>query len=324
MFFTINSRNFKRILLTLTLIVSINLIGSSSYAQKDTDITAIQKTRTAIKTSTEELNHQYEQLLSKINILKSRKNLNLLEEAELMRLLAAAMNISNQLDEKYQQIEDIDAKLKKAGIESSEPKENLIKLRFVRDGIIEGPVELKERAMILKEKEERLNSEIKNLEEMERKQKLREEAQAFIKEQSLFDEDSAISVVKKSMKGVAEDSTSLSKNSTPKADKATGTESSYNDTISAGGDSSGGQSSQPSSVKVRIEVTYEKSGILNQQATDKGKSYIIDIDPGNMSPEELNKQIEELKKIYKELVDTRIEMEKKIIEIEKAFRDKKK
>jgi len=154
--------------------------------------------------------------------------------------------------------------------------------------------------------------------------KLREEAQAFIKEQSLFDEDSAISVVKKNIKGVAEDSASFAGNTPSKVDIKNGTESNYNNPSSLSGNSSGGQSSQPSSVKVRIEVTYEKSGILNQQATDKGKSYIIDIDPGNMSPEELNKQIEELKKIYKELVNTRIEMEKKIIEIEKAFRDKKK
>jgi len=323
LFIIVTNTNLKNLITELLIFVIAFLMAPKVYAQVNIDIQLLKQKRASIEASTLKLNTQYEQVLSRIKELKSRKDLSLLEEAELMRLLATAMNISNQLDEKYKQIEEIESKLRKAGVENPGSKENLIRLRFAGEGIIEGPAELKERAMILKEKEDRLNSQIKRLEEIERRLKLREEAQAFIKEQSLFDEDSSVSVVKKNIKGVAEDSASFAGNTTPKGDAKNGSESSNNGILSAGGDSSGSQSTQPSNIRVRIEVTYEKSGVLNQTALNKGRSYILEIDPNNTNPEELNKQIEELKRIYNELKRTRSETEKRLIEIEKAFKDRR-
>jgi len=175
---------------------------------------------------------------------------------------------------------------------------------------------LREKVLILKDKEEKLKMEIQRLEIAEKKARLREESNAFIKEHSLFDEDSVMAVVKKNVKGVAEGSTVLPGS---KGDQKIG-ETSYDkpETLTL---PSGDTSQQD--IKIRIEVTYEKGGLLNQINLGKDRSFFIDIDPG-ANPDELREKIELLKKIYEDLSRKRAEIEKRAFELEKIFREKKK
>lgn len=304
----------------IIIFISIFLLFSYAYGQ-GSDIEKLKKSKMEIESITLNLSKQYKDITSQINQIKSRKSLNLLEEAELLNLMAQAQTISNQLEKNYKELDRIESELSKLGVDVGAKKSDVLRLKIVENYDSFGPVELKEKALLLKEKEERLKKEIQRLIETEKKMRLRDEANAFIKEQSLFDEDSVLAVVKKNVRSVAESSSSL-----PQDEKKGDTKNS----IEVGYDSSSttsptfSEGGSPQDIKIKIEVTYEKSGLMNQTNVRKDNSYIIDIDLNATSPEELANKIEMLKKVYEELAMKRVELEKRAKEVEIMFKEKKK
>ncbi|MGC8928636.1 MAG: hypothetical protein ACP5QK_12035 [Myxococcota bacterium] len=298
------------------------LLLNYSYAQKN-QIDSLNRSKKGIESEVLSLNKKYLDITSRINQLKYRKDLNLLEEAELLNLMAQAQSISNQIEERYKELDEIESELSRLGYDVGSKQSGVLKLTIPEKDALYGPSELKEKVQLLKEKEERLKKELERLIEIEKRLRLKEEANAFIKEQSLFDEDSVLSAVKKNVKGVANSTATL-----PDGDKKEGrggitTEAGYdsNSTLSNPSTQGGGSSQN---VRIKVEVSYEKSGFINQMNVGKGQSYIVDIDLNNTNPEELAKNIEMLKKIYEELVVKRVEVERRALEVERIFKEKKK
>lgn len=284
------------------------------------EIEGLQKARKEVENSIVTMNRQYKEVVEKINLLKSKQNLSILEEAELLRLMALAQSLSVQLEKRYLELEKIVDELKAKGVEIPREKLEVLTFRISEGSQFEGPAELQEKVLILKDKESKLLREIERLETFEKKMRLKEEYQAFMMEQSLFDEDSMMAVVKKNVKGVSESSAQIEGES--KGDKSV-SDTNYESGLGTSSTlpSSSGQSSQD--IKIRIEVTYEKSGIVNQPNLGKDRSLFIDIDLSSVSADELREKIELLKKIYEELTLKRKEIEKRAVEIERLFKEKK-
>ncbi|MCX7945183.1 MAG: hypothetical protein N2746_11815 [Deltaproteobacteria bacterium] len=313
-------RNLKLGNRLLLYILILLLIDPEFLGADEKEIDNLRKERESIESHLITLDRQYRDITDKISRLKSKKGLSILEEAELLSLMAQAQSISVQIEKKYDELEKINEILRQQGFDINRSNQDVLKLRILEANQLEGPAELREKVLILKDRENRLLREIQKLEAIEKRMRLREESQAFIREQSLFDEDSVISVVRKNVKGVAEGSSHIPISG--KEDK-----SGYDTNIS--GDLSttttySSTNTSPQDIKIRIEVTYEKSGIINQMNIGKDKSFLIDIDLGSMNPDELREKIELLKKIYEELSIKRSSIEKRAQEIEKLFKEKKK
>ncbi len=318
MFFVFRHRVSPKFVLMAVYTLAFFMLFPISLILAEENIEVLIKTSKNLEQSISLLNTQYKNVLEDINRLKSRKDLSLLEEIELGRLLSKALNISNQIDENMDRLENIRVRLEKSGYIMKGEKISTLRLRFLNDGLVDGPVELREKALLLKDKEEKLAKEISQLLESEKRMRLKEEAQAFLKEQSVFDEDSSIAVVKKSVKSSAEESATINKvDSSNNGDVIA--EAGYSDYVPSGGVSMSSQD-----VKVKIEVSYEKTGILNQISSSNKKNMVIDIDSENLSAGELKSKIEILKKLQKEIEEARLDLEKKAMELEKIFRDKKK
>lgn len=297
------------------LIIFVSLSVSEGYAGEGID--TLLSVKKDLEYSNLVLSQQYDEVLNKIRRLKSKKNLSLFEEVELGRLLSKALSISNQIDANTDEVEKIKEKMDGLGYSINEDKPSTLRLRFLQDGLVDGPVELREKALLLKDQEERLQKEISILQESEKRMRLREEARAFIKEQSVFDEDSTLAVVKKNVKSAAAENASIGGNGSN--DKiGSGDEVGYADSISSSESLTSTQD-----IRVKIEVSYEKSGILNQINSPARREVVIDIEPDRISADELRDKIEMLKRLSKDIADARQGLEQKAVELEKIFREKK-
>lgn len=297
------------------LIIFVSLSVSEGYAGEGLD--TLLSVKKDLEYSNLVLSQQYDEVLNKIRRLKSKKNLSLFEEVELGRLLSKALSISNQIDANTDEVEKIKEKMDGLGYSINEDKPSTLRLRFLQDGLVDGPVELREKALLLKDKEERLQKEISILQESEKRMRLREEARAFIKEQSVFDEDSTLAVVKKNVKSAAAENASIGgKGSNDKI--GSGDEVGYANSISSSESLTSTQD-----IRVKIEVSYEKSGILNQINSPARREVVIDIEPDRISADELRDKIEMLKRLSKDIADARQGLEQKAVELEKIFREKK-
>ncbi len=302
------------LLILLFAFIPLYLSASESKTEK------LLKAKSEIESSAISMNRQYQEITGKINKLKSKKSLSILEEAELLSLMAQAQSISVQLERKYGELEKVIEELKNAGLEIPKEKPEVLTLRISGANHFEGPSELREKVLILKDKENKLLREIERLEAAEKKMRLKEESQAFIREQSLFDEDSVMAVVKKNVKGVSESASQVqSGGKDEKSVTETGFDSSVGTSTTV---PSSGSSSQD--IKIRIEVTYEKSGLVSQMNIGKEKPLLIDIDLNNTGSDELKEKIELLKRVYEELSLKRSDVEKRAAELEKLFKEKKK
>lgn len=297
------------------LVIFVFLSASKGHAGEEID--TLLSVKKDLEHSNLVLSQEYDEVLKEIRRLKSKKDLSIFEEVELGRLLSKALSISNRIDVNTDEVEKIKEKMGELGYSIKEDKPSMLRLRFLQDGVVDGPVELREKALLLKDKEERLQKEISILQESERRIRLREEARAFIKEQSVFDEDSTLAVVKKNVKSTVAENASVGGKGT-------------NDKLGGGSEVEGAYSISPSDsltstqdIRVKIEVSYEKSGILNQINSPTRGEVVIDIEPDKISADELRDKIEMLKRLRKDIADARRGLEQKAVELERIFREKK-
>jgi|GEM_PF-4064985 len=109
---------------------------------EENKIERLLQTKKEIESSAQDLNKQYQDITNHINRLKSKGELNILEEAELLNLMAQAQSISNQMEKKYGEIETIELELRKNGIEINPKKSEILKLRITDGAQFEGPAEV--------------------------------------------------------------------------------------------------------------------------------------------------------------------------------------
>ncbi|MCX7958101.1 MAG: hypothetical protein N3B13_03560, partial [Deltaproteobacteria bacterium] len=161
---------FGRVLVIL--LAGFFIFSPLKLRASDNDTEKLLKVKKDIELSVVQMNKQYQEITGKIDKLKSKKSLSILEEAELLNLMAQAQGISVQIEKKYSELEKVTDDLRQKGVEVSKDKPEVLRLRISGANHFEGPAELREKVMILKDKENKLLREIQRLEEAEKKARL--------------------------------------------------------------------------------------------------------------------------------------------------------